>query len=224
MLCRRRMLMILLICPGFFFRKIHPQAARSIASLADALNAEAQASDPNGIHAYCEHLVELLVDGHRVGRGIINSLTDRLSNAEEMARRGDRSLVPEADIAIAFNDLMIRTGAPDSLRTDATIVHRFRLGPLSISPIPSLITLASNGTNCNPGEAVFLLYLLMANNGATDDRLPPGLEARDLPRMTITSHGPNEPNARRSLSDFASNHRRSDLAELFEHVAETLHL
>ena len=130
------MLMIMLICPSFFFRKIHSQAARPSALIADVLNTEAQADDSNGIHAYCEHLVRLLSDGYRVGRGFTNSLADRLSNAEGMARRGERSLVSEADIAIAFNDLMIRIGAPDSLRTDAAMVHKFRLGPLSNIPHP----------------------------------------------------------------------------------------
>ena len=74
------MLMTLLACPSFFFRKIHSHAARPDASLPDALDIEAQAGDPSGIHAYCGHLVRLLVGDRRLGKHF-NSLTDRLSRS-----------------------------------------------------------------------------------------------------------------------------------------------
>jgi YD repeat-containing protein len=213
------MLMLLMIFPSFFSRMLHSQSVSS-RSLVDTLNAEAQADD---VHPYCEHLIRILV-GDSVSKGTINSLTDRLASAENAARRGERPPISEAEVAAAFNNMMSQIGAPEELRTDASMVHRFRVGPLSRSDISYLITLDRNGANCNPGEGVFLLYLLIQNNGTVEDHLPLGMTSVTVPSLMVTEQDPSVPDARRSIYGYAKHHRRSNLVEVFNHVAQTFHL
>jgi hypothetical protein len=223
MLYRRRMLMLLMIFPSLFSRRLHSQSVSSSRSLVDTLNTEAQANDQDGIHTYCGHLVRLLV-GNEVPKENTESLTDRLAVAESAARRGERPLISESEVATAFNSLMSQVRAPDELRTDAAMVHTFRVGPLSRSEVPYLITMNRNGANCNPGEAVFLLYLLIANNGTIEGQLPPGTTSVRVPSLIITSQDASAPNARRSISDYAKHHHRSSLIEAFNPVAQTFRL
>jgi len=192
-------------------------------TIVEVLNAQAGQDDAGAIREYSEHLVQLLV-GDKAGRAFAASLTDRLAMAELMARHGKRKLVSEADIASSFNDLMKRVGAPESLRTDVATVHRFRVGPLAASPVPALITVDRNGSNCNPGEAVFLMLMLVTNNGSFDDRLPAGIKPEDLPRYVGIEHPPAEPDARRILTIYLSQHSRIDAVELFSAMAKTLGL
>ncbi|MGH9604930.1 MAG: hypothetical protein ACRD3N_04445 [Terracidiphilus sp.] len=223
MLSRRGMLILLTIFPSFFSRKLRSQGVSSSRSIVDTLNTEAQANDQDGIHVYCEHLVRLLVN-ESVSKETVTSLTDRLAIAERAARRGERPLVSETEVAAAFNNLMGEIGAPKELRTDAPMVHRFRVGPLSRSDVSHLITLNTNGANCNPGEAVFLLYLLIQDNGTVEDHLPPGTTSVMVPSLMVTEQDPSAPDARRSIYGYAKHHRRSNLADVFNHVAQAFHL
>jgi len=61
---------------------------------------------------------------------------------------------------------MQEVGAPPTLRADEASLRRFREHAVSIKAFPALFTAGRNGTNCNPGEAFFLLYLLISNDGA----------------------------------------------------------
>jgi len=222
MFCSRRMLMLLMIFPSFFSRKLHSQGVSSSRSIVDSLNTEAQANDQDGIHAYCEHLVRLLVN-ESVSKETITLLTDRLAITERAARRGERPLISETEVATAFNNLMSEIGVPEELRTDTPMVHRFRVGPLSRSDVSNLITLNANGPDCNPGEAVFLLYLLIQNNGKIEDHLPPGTTSVMVPSLMVTEQDPSAPDARRSIYGYTKHHRRSNLADVFNHVAQTFH-
>jgi hypothetical protein len=191
-------------------------------NLMETLNKEAEATDPAGIHKYCQHLIQLLV-GDKTGKAYAATLADRLARAETMARHGKSKLIPEADVARSFNDLMKQIGAPASLHTDEAWVKKFRAGPLAASPVPALITADRNGVDCNPGEAVFLLFLLIYNNGSFDDRLPHGLKMEDLPRVSISGRPQTEPTSSGLLSTYDSQHPRSDTIKVFDSVAQTLH-
>ena len=79
-------------------------------------------------------------------------------------------LVAEADVVRAFNELMTRIGAPASMRTDEASMRRFREHAATIKAFPALLSADRNGSNCNPGEAVFLLHLLISDDGKLYDR------------------------------------------------------
>ncbi len=131
-------------------------------------NQEAAASDPAAIHKYSEDLIGLIVPnpaGKDSVRQLANHLADRLASAEQAARAGGGKLVPEAAVVKAFNDLMQEIGAPSSMRTSEAPVHGFREHAASIKAFPALLSADRNGASCNPGEAVFLLFLLLSDNG-----------------------------------------------------------
>jgi hypothetical protein len=123
------------------------------------LNKDAEASDPNGIHFYAEDLAHfLLPDG--TGERYINKFADRLAKAEEGARAGKRELIPDTQVAAALDETIKRLNLPPmpeslvairSLRSDAHIAKEY----------PALLTADRNGTNCSPGEAVYLLAVLL---------------------------------------------------------------
>jgi hypothetical protein len=100
-----------------------------------------------------------------LGEKYAANLADRLARAEQTARTGKGKLVAESDVVRAFNDLMKEVGAPSSLRTDETSLRRFREHAAAIKAFPALFSADRNRTNCNPGEAVFLLSLLISDNG-----------------------------------------------------------
>ena len=145
-------------------------------------NQEAAATDPAGIHKYSRDLVDLILPNQWtygrspsgrmeeyqtefLGEKYANKLADRLVHAEQMARAGNGKLVPEAAVAKAFNDLMQGIGAPPSWRANDASVHGFREHATAIHAFSTLFSADRNGTNCNPGEAVFILSLLLEDNG-----------------------------------------------------------
>jgi len=70
----------------------------------------------------------------------------------------------------AFNELMARIGAPPSMKADEASVHKFRAHAAAIKAFPALFSADRNGTNCNPGEAVFLLSLLISEDGVLHEK------------------------------------------------------
>ena len=143
---------------------------------------EAAASDPSGIHKYSRDVIDSILPNQWtygqspsgrmetfmlefLGDDYAATLADRLAKAEQAARAGHGKLIAESDIARAFNDLMKELGAPPSLRTDEASIRKFREHAAAIKAFPALFSADRNGTNCNPGEAVFLLSLLISDNG-----------------------------------------------------------
>jgi len=144
------------------------QHPRHPTSVPDLFNQEALASDPAGIHKYSEDLIGLLVPpgvSKETRSEVIVALADRLAGAEQSARSAQGRFVSEANVVRAFNELMAKVGAPSSLRTDEASMRRFREHAVAIKAFPALYTADRNGTNCNPGEAIFLLYLLISDDG-----------------------------------------------------------
>jgi hypothetical protein len=144
----------------------------------EQVDQKAAATSPAGIHDYSRVLVEHLVPASAVGalnypptpldpasKQLIDSLSNRLADAEQAARDRRGKLVPEGDVARAFNDLMRRVGAPSSYVANEADIHAFRAHAAELKTLPSLLTEDHNGTNCNPGEAAFLVYELIGGNG-----------------------------------------------------------
>lgn len=143
---------------------------------------EAAASDPTEIHKYSRDLIDSILPSQWtygqspsgrmetfmlefLGEDYAAKLADRLAQAEQRARVGNGKLIAERDVARAFNDLMKDLGAPSSLKTDEASIRRFREHAAAIKAFPALFSADRNRTNCNPGEAVFLLSLLISDNG-----------------------------------------------------------
>jgi hypothetical protein len=180
----------------------------------ETLNKEAQASDPAGIHEYSQHLIRILEITHK-DSAFVGSLTDRLARAELMARQGKRKLISEADIAHAFNALMRETGAPNTLTASVGAVHSNRVG--FEGTLPAVISQRANGSLCNPGEAVWVVSMLIANVGRP--AAPPS-EPEHEPRFVAGGAPP----VQRHLELFYANHSQSDVAEAFEHLFNHLHI
>jgi hypothetical protein len=183
-------------------------------NLIETLNKEANASDPAGIHAYSGHLIQLLVPD-RAGKAYIDSLSDRLARAELMSRNGKQKLVPETEVAQAFNDLMRQIAAPPSLKTSGSEVRLIRNAFEKIAP--TLISREKNEVYCNPSEAVFLVWVLIPNNGKSSAEA-----VGTYPLTRVEVHVSNGPNAASSLSAYLTTHPQSDDVKLFNHLAKVL--
>jgi hypothetical protein len=145
------------------------QQPRHLISTSGFFNREAEASDAAGIGEYSHDLASLIVP-EQAGPDYINSFADRLAKAEQEAREGKRKLISEADVVRAFNEMMKRSGASPSVTANAGALRRFRAHGAAIGAFPALLSADRNGTNCNPGEAVYLIWLLRRDNGVLSER------------------------------------------------------
>lgn len=143
---------------------------------------KAAASDPAGIHVYSKDVIDSILPNQWtygrspsgrmesfmlefLGDDYAANLAGRLAKAEESARTGHGKLISESYVAQAFNDLMRAVGAPPAVKTDEAAIHKFREHAAAIKAFPALFSADRNGTNCNPGEAVFLISLLISGEG-----------------------------------------------------------
>lgn len=191
--------------------------------LPERLNRESEATDAAGIRLYAEDLVRPLVPD-RAGRKYAESFADRLAAAEELARAEKGHLVPEEKVAEAYNNLMKGIGAPASLLSDEAAVRRTRRFKFVEDPSPALESSGQNGTSCNPGEAVFLLARLLADNGGPRKDLPPSPMAPSVSKyppsnglMQLTG-----PQAGMLLSSYYATHSPRAAEALLNSVAKTL--
>jgi hypothetical protein len=199
-------------------------------------NQEALASDPAGIHKYSEdligNLIELIVPSE-AGGAEIEPLVNRLAQAEQLARTGKAKLVPEADVVRAFNELMEKIGAPSSLRADEAAMRRFREHAAAIKAFPELFSGDRNGTNCNPGEAVFLFSLLMSDDGVLYEKSLDSAQALTHMNFKQNGGGPSfgvvsiesmGSITSRLLSSYSSRHNQNATIALLNHMTDALGL
>lgn len=204
---------------------------RPYTSVDDILDREARASDLAGIHQYSEDLIAMLVPD-QAGEGYIESLANRLTKAEQTAREKNGKLISEAKIAQVFNDLMRQVGAPPSFKADEVTIRRFRTHSIAVPSLPALLSANRNGGYCNPGEAVYLLYLLLSNNGDLPDHvlddeaalkhaeaLSPRAEGTVPKRTFVGSVGQLDRNGSWFVSDYSMHHRRATI-KLFNGIAQ----
>jgi hypothetical protein len=208
----------------------------------EQMNQRAAAADPAGIRAYSRALIETIVhvtaDPYLYPSTIdpateklIDSLSYRLANAEQAVRQRKGHLVPESDVVRAFNELMERTGAP--YRADEANVHAYRVHAAELKILPALLTEDRNGANCNPGEAVYLISLLMGGNGKLD---PAGLDGLVQLRRSMDAVAQGRGFATNSISTVAAielqgayrslydyyRHHHHNVSPLFNRFATTL--
>jgi hypothetical protein len=200
-------------------------------------NQEAAASDSSGIRKYDEDLIGLIVPNPAdddLARQSRNRLADRLAKAEQTAHQAGGKLVPEAAVVKAFNGLMQEIGAPPSMRASEPSVHAFREHAASIRAFPTLFTADRNGANCDPGEAFFLLYLLVSENGILHEgnldsaqalmQMNGQGEGYGVARMEglgLSAKGPDS-SASGLLASYASHNSRNSIIVLFNHLAGML--
>lgn len=207
---------------------------------------EARASDVAGIHAYSDDLTWFLVRD-RVDSDYRRRLTDRLAKAQEAAREGKGRLIPESDVVRVFNDMMHRIRAPRDIRADENAMRAFRQQSINVPSLPALFSASRNGTDCNPGEAVFLLYTLIVYNGVPPKdlfiqvkrlrdlyagtphpvlRLLPPVEGHlgdgGFGATLVETVGPPSPveDAAGLLSSYAYKHNHQATSKLFDRVAQ----
>lgn len=205
----------------------HLTRVRPFTTVDDVLNREAEASDPAGIHQYSEDLLGLVVPD-RAGYSYINALTARLANAEQLAREGKGKLVPEAEIVRIFNAWMQKIEAPPTFKADEAGIRQFRARSAAVQAFPALISANRNGTNCNPAEAVYLLHLLLWNDGILSEHLMDDLAAfkrgtEQKNGFSVISAGPVplQQSAGVLLSDYSLHHHRSATIKLSNDMART---
>lgn len=177
----RRLILVVAIavatCP-FLGAQRHP------VSIPDLMNQEAASGSPASVHRYAADLVGLIVPD-AAGKDYIDLMSERLAQAELKARKGEEKLIPETEVAAAYNELVQNIGAPASFDTSAEIIHRFRRHDIKVQADPALLTAGRNGDGCYPGEAVFLVYLLIENDG----KLPQRVLDDQVARVQFEQHG-----------------------------------
>lgn len=186
-------------------------------------NQKAAFSDPEGIQKYSEDLVGLIVP-EGVEKSYTHSLSKRLAKAEQMAREGKGKLVPEAAIVRSFDDLMEAIGASPKWRADITQIRHFRARAATAPNLSALFSAGRNGTNCNPGEAVLLLDLLITNNGrliVTSSDFGDAPANQHASKLTERTVGPDKDSSE-LLAAYSSKHSHHDVRKLFDHTAQTL--
>jgi hypothetical protein len=185
------------------------------------MDQKAAIDDPVMIHAYSHDLIEEVVRDPDGNGKLIDSLSDRLAKAEQAVREGKGKLVPERDVVRAFNELMRRTG--ELFRADEANVHGYRIHASELRILPSLLTADRNGTNCNPGEAVFLVAELISNNGKLSQHELDLVAQYDQGRvvgtqlLTMTAGVSDQ---RVGAANYR--HRRRTASKLFNNFAQTL--
>lgn len=100
---------------------------------------------------------------------------------------------------------------------------------MSIKAFPALFSAGRNGINCNPGEAVFLLYLLMSDDGVLYERNLDSAQAlaqsdnqQGRGRSAMVGRMVRAPDAQRLLSLYVLQQNRKATATLFNNLAGIL--
>jgi hypothetical protein len=182
------------------------------------LDREAASTKIVDIRRYSEDVLRLFLneDG---GRAPSRSFAKRLSKAESQSRGCAKPLIPESQVAEAFNELMRHiAGESTTLKADAPLVKRVRLA--FERPVPSLISRKKNGENCYPAEAVFLEGVLLDNVGLNPKEW--GIERRsenDYHGFHREYRGFHRSEARAQFSAYLSRDPKGHAAEVMNHLA-----
>ncbi len=186
-----------------------PMLAAQQTNWLNTLNNEATATDSIGIRGYSEHLIKLLPLG-AVKPTYVNSFSDRLSKAEELARQGKRPLISEETIAEAFDDLMQQTAAPSSFQTNIAEVEKSRRA--FAKELPAIISENRNGKYCYPDEAIWVMEMLIEN---VESHPPQPLHSG--PEVSGYT-----PPVRNHLMQYFYSHSPKEVAHVLDKLAEKL--
>ncbi len=193
----------------------------------DMLNKDAQASDSASIQYYGEDLAHLIVPD-QAGTEYRKSFADRLAKAEQAARERKRKLVPESNIVEAFNALMKKVGAPTFIRANRDKLHQFRTHASTVGALPAIITANQNDTECYPGEAVFILWVLVNTDGSAKESYLDALIELSRPAergaqfATSVEVSEDLMKGLSFLAAYETNHPQNQITRLFNDLAKKL--
>lgn len=210
-----RMLLVCLVLCHALSGQVSRSNANTGPALVSNLIGEAEDADsPAGNGRYARQLAELLVPP-KIGDTYLNRFSNRLSRADLMARRHERSWIPESVVAKAFNDLMLQVGGRSHHlpRTDANIVHQLRITLSEISSV--LSTVNTHNSECLPSEAVQLMVQLLFHNGSIEGPCQLTSEARGA----IKQHACADTDAIILIFKYCRSHSASELEKPFDHAA-----
>jgi hypothetical protein len=224
--------------PAFRPSTAMAQHSKPSYSAPDLFNQEAEAIDTAGIRRYSQDLVALILNdqtGTNSDPQFADQLADRLDKAEQAARAGKGKLVPETAVVKAFNDLMQKMGAPQTYMAKVEDLHKFRARLATASTFPALFTATRNGSDCYPGEAIFLLYFLIDHNGRLSEHVADDIAAsQQFAEMAAKPGGASRvqgqmvggvvqwpQGAEAVISTFRSRHGRRSTTTLFKNMAKT---
>jgi len=199
-----------------------PGLSRSRHSLVNPLIAKAKVADTEkGAEAYAADLTDFVVS-NRPGKGYVKKFARRLASADLAARRGNQGWVSESAVVQAFNDMMAQAASSPAelIKTDVSVVHRLRFSLYNTSP--DLSTVTSHEDKCLPSEAMFVIALLLWNNGSVGRPAPgppPPSASKGGYVIFRTSTGPD---ARLLLSRYLAASSRPQMVNLYEHLAQTI--
>jgi hypothetical protein len=178
------------------------------------------ASTEEGANSYAAALTALLVSA-RPGRKYVKQFTHRLASADLAARIGKQGWVSESAVARAFDDLMGQTAPPPSeqIKTDVSIVHRLRFSLYNTSP--DLSSVSSHDDKCLPSEAVFVIALLLWNNGAVS-ALSGSIPTPTSKGGYVAVRFSGGPDARTQLSRYLATCSRPQVVSLYDRLAQTI--
>jgi hypothetical protein len=221
-------LIFLLVAASFPMCLTGQKPTANAHNILEEFSREAAASDPAGIVKYSQDLIELLVP-EESGGDYIRSLAGRLASAEQKARQGSGNLISEAAVTGSFNTLMKEINGSPSWRADEASLHAFRQRSTSIQSLSPLFSAGRNGGNCNPAEAVMLLYLLIYNDGrlsghmldSFDGQRSASVPTQPASELTGGSVTPNQ-RARELLALYSVKHDRRAIIKSFNHAVQIL--
>ena len=208
---------------------------------------EAAANDPSAIRKYSRDVVDLILpnawtygrspsgrmesfENEFLGEKFAAQLAERLAQAEMSSRTGNRKMIAVSEVAGAFNDMMKAVGAPPSVRTDEKALQSFREHAAAIKAFPALFSADRNGKNCRPGEAVFLIGLLIMNNGVVYEKnldldlelMHPETQRHEGWMTAVLVSNFQAPDSQRLISSYPADHGRRAGFAIFNHVAGAL--
>jgi hypothetical protein len=177
------------------------------------------AGNPDGRSKYISTLMSL-VGGDALRKTFYSALYNRFMLDEERVGKGKQAPVSELSVSMAFNHLAETVKSP--ARVDVDTIHRLRVA-LS-RQAPHLSTVGIRPSSCNPGESIFLVYLLAANNGSAGSaelQVPAGTP---LPSMMVTVTTDGTQDIHFLISRFASGHSQLDVLKQVVGVLSLLNL
>jgi hypothetical protein len=165
-----------------------------------------------------------LVGAERLDKPFYSSLSKRFALDEERVRKGKQAPVSESSVAMAFNRMASILNSP--VRVDAETVHKFRHALSSYAP--HVVTVSSSPSACNPGEAIFLLYIIAFNDGSVapgDRAITTACTPSELPCIqSSTSTGGPRSSVISLINGFAGAHGQIEILRNTEAVLSLVHL
>ncbi|HEV2133206.1 MAG TPA: hypothetical protein VGR47_02985 [Terracidiphilus sp.] len=196
--------------------------SRSRYSLINPTIAKAKAAGTEkGAEAYAADLTDFVVSD-RPGKKYVKKLSRRLASADLAARRGNRGGVSESAVVQAFNDMMsqVSPSPADQIKTEVSVVHQLRYSLYNTSP--DLSTVTTNKDKCLPSEAMFVIALLMWNNGNVSRSSPGPLPQEAASKGAVRFSISTGPDARLQLSRYLAASSRPQMVNLYNRLAQTI--